>query len=49
MNTGQQLINDAVNAGISDMVTMLYAGAVIVGLLALVMVKNALTTAKYRR
>lgn len=48
-NKGLQLIWDALGNAGSDIVSWLYAGAAIVTLLAAMMVKNSLNTAKYRR
>ncbi len=48
MNAGTDLLKNAIDAGMSDMVTFLYAGAAIVVLLALAMVKVSLNNAKHR-
>jgi hypothetical protein len=48
MNIGQQLLRDGIDAGLSDMNTMLYAGAAIVVLLVLRMVKVSLNTASHK-
>lgn len=48
-NNGLQMLRDAMSNGADDMVTLLYGGAAVVTVLAALMVRNALNTAKYRR
>ncbi len=48
VNQGLNLLNDAVANGIDNMTTFLYAGAVVIGLLALRMVKVSLDNAGCR-
>ncbi len=48
MNAGQQLLTDAINNGFDNMATVLFAGACIVVLLGLRMVKVSLDNAGIR-
>lgn len=47
--SGLKLLSDAVDAGMADMVSVLYAGAAIVTVLAMLLVKNSLSMCKYRK
>ncbi len=49
INQGTDLLRDALANGFDNVGSFLYAGAAIVTLLAALMVRNALNTAKYRR
>ncbi len=49
MNTGQEILKNAIENGFDNMATWLYAGAVVIVLLVLRMVKVSLDTSKYRR